>query len=296
MTPEEYAITFMAQLQGADSRTSRSQQTSMRRIGPSDLICRERVRRILTGIPKTDSVASTAALMGTFIHTGISEYRHGEGLLHDIEVEITLPSGLQLTGHADEVDTINNEVTDFKTATDLAYRKRAGAEDSHIRQVHLYALGLLQAGILKENPTVRLCYIDRSGREPEPWVWQIEYEPNVIAAADEWLTDVQYAIENKEEASRDWPVGMCRRFCPWYSSCRPEDNGGLPVNDPKIIEAANIYLEASEDEAEAKRVKEQARHMLKDADGVTPDGLVVRWTTINHSINGPYQRLEVRHQ
>ena len=76
------------------------------------MVCRERARHITVGTPMTDRNASAAAIMGTFIHKGLEKSR-GElhsHLLHEVAIEIELPNGAVMVGHADEVDPVENSV------------------------------------------------------------------------------------------------------------------------------------------------------------------------------------------
>lgn len=294
MEANEYANKFWLDLEKADSRTDRSLQSVSGLIGPSDMVCRERARHITIGTPMTDRSASSAAIMGTFIHKGIEAYRAktNDHLLQEIEVEIELSNGAVIVGHADEVDPEENSVTDFKTVGDLDYRKRVGVDESHLRQVHLYALGLVQAGILRPNPIVRLCYVDRSGKHEIPFVYQQIFDEDIIAQATEWVGDVIYAVKHNEEASKDWPREMCRRFCPYYSTCRSDElEGDALLGDLAV--AARTYLDAHQSEQENKRVKEQARELLQGANGFTEDGIAVRWVTVQKEENS-YERIDVR--
>lgn len=294
LTPDEWALTFWEDLTAHDYGSDRAEQARSGIIGPSDLVCRERARRIVVEAPITDYPSSMAAILGTYIHDGISKARARQKphLLHEVTVEIELPNGAVMTGHADEVDPEENSVTDFKTVNDVEWRRKAGPEESHVRQVHLYALGLVQAGILKPNPTVRLAYLDRGGRN-DAYVYSQVFDEEVIAIADSWVSDVIYAVRHGEEAVKDWPREKCRRFCPYYSACRPDDRAGLPIEDADAALAARIYLESHTEAKNLTTLKEQAREKLVGVDGVTEDGLLVRWTTINTD-KGTYDRIDVR--
>jgi hypothetical protein len=294
MDSDKYSKLFSTDLLIHDMRRDRSVAAATGRVGPSSLTCRERVRRTMLGHEFTDKVTATSALIGTYIHTGITAARKelNPRLVHDLEIKIKL-NKLEMTGTADEIDLDENSVTDYKTVNDLAYRKRVGPDDAHLRQVHLYALGLIQAGMLKNPPTVRLVYVDRSGKTDEVWTYQQTYDPNQIIWIEEWLADVDYAIQNKEEASKDWPITMCRRFCPYYSACRPDDVPGLAITVPEVAQAANTYHEAHLQETEAKQIKDGAKELLRSVEGMTREGVTVRWLTVN-SDNGPYERIEVK--
>lgn len=294
MEASEYAAKFWLDLAEADENSARSQQSVSGIIGPSDMVCRERARHIVIGTPMTDRKSNSAAIIGTFIHQGLERGRgeRNPHLLHEIDVEIELPNGATMIGHADEVDPEENSVTDFKTVGDLDYRRRVGVELSHLRQVHLYALGLVQAGILKPNPIVRICYIDRSGKHNEPFVYQQRFDDEIIDGVNDWISDVIYAVQHGEEASKDWPREMCRSFCPYYSTCRKEELEGEALLG-EVAEAARVYMESHKAEKEHSAIKEQAKTYLAGANGFTEDGIAVRWVTVNND-KGSYDRIDVR--
>lgn len=294
MEASEYAAKFWLDLASADEKSERSQQSVSGIIGPSDMVCRERARHIVIGTPMTDRKSNAAAIVGTFIHQGLERSRSKihPHLLHEISVEIELPNGATMVGHADEVDPVENSVTDFKTVSDLDYRRRVGVEQAHLRQAHLYALGLVQAEILKPNPIVRICYIDRSGKHNEPFVYQQRFDEEVLAECNDWISDVIYAVQHGEEASKDWPREMCRSFCPYYSACRTDELDGEALLG-EVAQAARVYMESHQLEQENKRVKEQAKALLVDANGFTEDGIAVRWVTVNRD-EGSYDRIDVR--
>jgi hypothetical protein len=290
----EYAAKFWLDLAEADENSARSQQSVSGIIGPSDMVCRERARHIVIGTPMTDRKSNSAAIIGTFIHQGLERGRGSRNphLLHEIDIEIELPNGATMVGHADEIDPEENSVTDFKTVGDLDYRRRIGAELSHLRQVHLYALGLVQAEILKPNPIVRICYIDRSGKHNEPYVYQQRFDEEIINGVDEWISDVIYAVQHNEEASKDWPREMCRSFCPYYSSCRTDELEGEALLG-EVAQAARVYMESHKLEKEHSAIKDQAKVHLANANGFTEDGIAVRWITVNNE-KGSYDRIDVR--
>lgn len=290
----EWGKAFTQDLLEADRSSDRSQQAQRGILGPSDLVCRERARLITIGATPDRESGSLAAILGTHIHSGIQEARAlvNPHLLHEVEVEIALPSGARMVGHADEVDPVENSVTDFKTVADLAYRMRVGADENHIRQVTLYALGLMQAGVLSENPVLRLAYLDRSGRVAEPWVYEFAFDEENVRYSDAFVQDIIYAVKHGEQASRDWPREMCRRFCQFYYSCRPDDfPDGRITGEP--AQAARVYAEANQEIKHWTSVKEAARTHLDDVEGITDDGIIVRWVEINKE-DGPIRRIDVR--
>jgi hypothetical protein len=290
----EWAQLFTADLLQYDKQSERSQQSEQGLLGPSDLVCRERARRVTVGTKPDREPGSLAAIFGTHIHEGIRQARTAlnPNLLHEVEVLITLPSGATITGHADEVDPVENSVTDFKTVADLAYRKRIGADDNHIRQVTLYALGLVQQGVLAPDPLLRLAYLDRSGRISEPWVYEFVFDEENIRYSDAFIQDIIYAVQHGEHAQKDWPREMCRKFCQFYFSCRTDDIPDGWLSEQAAI-AARTYVQANREIKEATSVKHGAKEALRGVQGVTPEGISVRWTEVN-TLDDVFERIDVR--
>jgi hypothetical protein len=287
---EDYSAGFSHDLIAWDLTRERSQQT---KIGMSDLDCRERLRHILIGAPETNTTVSNAAIIGTWIHAGVTDARQQSNphLLFNVELTTTLSNGFVVPGHADEIDPTEPSLTDYKTVDDLPFRARVGPTDQQRKQIHGYYKGAIEAGLLPERGIVRLVFIDRRGKY-DPYTWQESYDPNVIEWISNWLDDVKYAIQHGEQTQRDQPATFCRRFCSFYHSCRPDDNGGEPITDSEELEAAYAYLEASETIKTAEAVKDAARTRLGDVNGVGGN-VVVRWTEINGK-TGAYSKIDVR--
>lgn len=283
---------FVNGLREADSRSARAEQSAAGVIGPSDLVCRERVRRMLVRSPRTDRVMVMPAVLGTYIHRGVQQARQQQypNLMHEVTVRIPMPNGLVVTGHADEVDPDENSVTDFKTVSDLAYRRRVGSDPAHWRQVMMYAYGLVDMGVLTSDPLVRLVYIDRAAGGV--WVVQQGFNWSVFKESVSFLDDVLYALTTRETAERDWPTPMCRKFCPFNSACRPEWSDGELIDDSMLVEAVNVYKKVSEESRTLDKVRAEARERLRGVNGRTADGINVRWTVVNKD-DGSYERLDV---
>jgi hypothetical protein len=134
--------------------------------------------------------------------------------------------------------------------------------------------------------------MDRSGRDKTVHVEQEPYSEDVIAEADQWLADVEYAVRNSEDASRDQPTSWCKACCPFFTACRGgETVAGEVITDPDIIETAKVYRTAKDQAAIYSDIAEDARRELDDVEGKAGD-LLIRWTSVN-SKNGSYRKLSV---
>lgn len=294
MRPHEYAALFSASLEAFDATRPRSEQKIP---GVSSVgVCHEQFRFLLSG-ETGENKASMKALVGTWAHAGITEARRAfnPALLHDVELEITLPSGVQLLGHADEIDRAEPSVCDFKSADGLSIARRTGSDDQQRFQRHLYALGAIQAGLVpEEGLTVRNIWIDRSGRTDEVHVEQEPFSRDVIIAADAWISDSLYALQHGEPAQRDKDRTWCEQCCPFFLPCRGEDTiDATPLTDPLYEVAARTYVEGKATEKAAAVEAEDARRLLEGVSGKAGPFLI-RWTHVNPVDKAPYDRLLIR--
>jgi hypothetical protein len=219
----------------------------------------------------------------------------------DVTTVVTLPSGASYTGHPDLV--FPKGVLDVKTVDGLTKPRRQGPNVQQQFQRHLYAAGLVQEGRLPEDCWVGNAWFDRSARESEPHVQVESYDPTWLHHADEWLSDVFYAVKTGEEAPKDKPVEWCMKCCEFASNCRAPDllsdreHGGL-IEDPELLDMIDAYNEASEMAKAAERMKDDAKRALAGTSGATGTH-IVKWIYVNESqIPGftrpGYERLSIR--
>jgi hypothetical protein len=294
VTPDEVGAEWLAALHQQDGSRDRSEQAALGILGVSDIgTCRQRAAYMVRGAAATDSPQGLAAWIGTALHKEALAARKTlrPELNHEVEVTVTTPSGFELTGHIDEID--GDQITDLKTADGLAKIRHSGASQQQTFQRHLYGLGAIQAGLVhKDRLVVRNVWMDRSGRDKTVHVEQEPFSPEVIAEANLWLEDVEYAVRNSEDASRDQPSSWCKACCPFFTACRGgETVAGEVITDPDIIETAKVYRTAKDQAAIYSDIAEDARRELDDVEGKAGD-LLIRWTSVN-SKNGSYRKLSV---
>lgn len=267
--------------------SDRSAYAASNRLGVSDIGgCREFVRRTIIDEPYSDEQSDFApAFMGTAIGALAEKAMelHGgiDGIQTQVAVTVELTIGnhtLRIPGHPDLVIP-KTDVWDFKTVDGLGVTRREGPKDRQWFQVMLYAKALIAMGILDPYCWVSLVFIDRSGGEPQPLVFSRRYDVAVIAAAEEWLADVIYAVENNELTSRDQPRTWCEKVCPRYTACRQPDTDVEGIIDNEMVrDAVKVYQQALEEEKRAKKDKESAASALRNIAGVVPDENGEPWT------------------
>lgn len=301
--------TIITDLNGYMNRSARSVQSDNGILGPSDIgFCRQKAALMTRGVAKTDETPKWAAAVGTAIHNyveAVLKEAHPEwivGSIDNLRVTATLPSGAVIGGHPDVVVPEWNAVLDIKTVDGFQWIKREGTSLQHKYQRHLYALGLIEAGILKEeNLVVGNIYFDRSGKEQEPIVIVEEMDWTLTNEIDSWVQDVIYAVKNNEDASRDIPAAVCEKICSHFTACRGSlevHDGGELIEHPELLSAVDMYVEARELAKQAEQMKKEAQDRLMGINGTTGT-YQVRWvdvqpTRVESFDKAGYTRMDVR--
>ena len=289
--------------------SSRSKQSADGILGPSDIgFCRNKAALMTKGVAATDSPPKWAAAVGTALHNYIEaaiKEAHPDwlvGSIDGIRVTASLPSGSEISGHPDIVVPSANAVLDIKTVDGFQWVKREGTSLQHKYQRHLYALGLIQAGILNDSQPVLVgnIYFDRSGKEPEPLVLVDEMDPTLTPEIDSWVQDVIYAVTHNEDASRDVAAAVCERICSHYTACR----GGLEtyesefIDNPELLSAVDMYVQGRDMKKEGEAMQKAAQAILDGVNGSTGT-YQVRWvdvqpTTVESFEKSGYRRMDIR--
>ena len=173
----------------------------------------------------------------------------------------------------------------------------------HPNTVRPHLERMREAGLLDVDEPIYVgnVYLDRSGKEKEPYVTLEEFDPTLTDQVDTWITDVVYAVQHDEEASKDIAPAVCEQICEFFTVCR----GSMPdTHDPMLIldgeqkDAIRMYVEARDMAKEADKMKRAAQAHLVGVEG--SDGeWQVRWTHIPESEvasfrkNG-YDRMDIR--
>jgi hypothetical protein len=298
----------IAQAIDAGSRGSaRSVQSAEGIIGPSDLgFCRNKAALMTKGVAQSDSKSLWAASVGTAIHEyigAILREMFPDWIVDSQRVTATFPSGAEVSGTPVLIVPEWNALLDAKTVDGFAWVKRNGTSQNHKFQRHTYALGAIQAGLLDESKPIYVgnIYLDRSGKEKEPYVTLEPFDPTLTDQVDTWISDVIYAVKHDEEASKDIAPAVCEQICEFFTVCR----GNLPdTHDPMLIlegeqrDAIRMYVEARDMAKEADKMKRAAQARLVGVEG--SDGeWQVRWTHIPESEVSAfrkqgYDRMDIR--
>lgn len=294
---EEIATIFGIAIKAKSDSSPRTVQSREGMIGPSDIgFCRSKAALTISGVPRSDSRSAWAANVGTAIHEWVEDALREAfpaWLVESNRVTATLPNGAEISGTFDVLVPDWNAVLDIKTVDGFENIKRFGTSQNHRYQRHLYALGAVQGGLLDESKPVYVgnVYLDRSGRNPEPYVSIEEFDPTLTDEIAAWVDDVIYAVQHNEEAARDVAAPVCERICEFFTACR----GGLPVEQNEAIDgeevrqAVILYVEARDTKKEAERQMDEAKAVLSGLNGVAA-GYQVRSTFIPESEVPGYMR------
>lgn len=301
MTEQTMGEKIMAAVDAYNADLPRSKQELL---GVSDVGgCREYGRRVVAQIEPSDTRSTWPASLGTavdaFVKTAL-DHVYSNVMITDAEVEVAYPNGATLTGHPDVVCSHGvNAVIDIKTRDGVIAVGRSGPTMQQRFQVHSYAKGLIDAGVLTGTPTCIIVWLDRSGSTADTFTWQEPYDPAVVNEASIWIEDVMYAVRSGEEASKDKPFDFCERYCQFFTDCRKQDwdPEGL-LQDEEVVSAADLYLEGMATEKRGKLMKGEAKKALIGVSGSTGRALV-RWTYIGPSeipslVRNGYDRLDVK--
>ena len=229
--------------------------------------CRAHIAYRLDGTWASDEPDNWAAVRGTAVH-GLLEQILGSR--PGIRTEITT-SYRGIPGHADLI-VDEDSVTDHKT-TSLANSKRWAENHSLLRQkriqVHGYAAGLVNDGVLPRTCTVRLLVIPVDGTFADWWAFEEPYDQALADEGVERLDEVRERMAAGESLPRDMPYQWCASYCEFFSICRSQDDpvAAETITDPERADAIAAYGEAVKAESAAKKVKEGLAPLIRGLRG-----------------------------
>jgi hypothetical protein len=286
---------LLAALVQHENDRPRSQQL---RLGPSELGgCREYIRNVMAGAPvQGNEEWPVAAVVGTLVGDhleSVSQLRLGART--QVPVTATLPNGLTVSGTADMVFEDRNAVGDVKTKVGLSEVRKEGPSLENLCQVSVYALGLVQMGVLKEGATASLLYVDRSGVEQSIYEVELGWEriQYFVELVCDRLADVVEAQEHIDAGEVEWARALrdktppfCyspRVMCPFRGLCW-QGSEWVPdevIADQDVIDTVERFVRVRDAYNDASRERAELREALRGVSGVTPSGYSVNWATPN---------------
>lgn len=257
----------------ADSQRDRSVQVN---VGPSEIGgC---ARKLWHRINKTEATnpdtLRLAAIMGTAIHSMI------EAVFTDqpnctVEVEVEADG---VMGHIDLVETLpdgSHAVWDWKTTTKGSL-PWFGSEQQ-IAQVQLYGWLANQNGY---NVTqVGLVGIARDGSEDDIVELVLPYSEATALDALQRLESVKAQFD---PPAPEKDVTFCEKYCQYFGAC---PGIASPTPDALIENADTValikeYKNLQQAKKDVDAQLDTAKDALLGTNGVTPDGTVVKWSSV----------------
>lgn len=288
-------------LEEFDAGSARTKQSRDGILGPSDIgFCRQKATLVVKQTQPTDNPPKWSAAVGTAMHNYIEaalKQAHPDWLLGSIDhvsVTATLPSGAVISGHPDIVVPSSNAVLDIKTVDGFEWTRRNGPSTSHKYQRHLYALGLIESGVLDLSKPVIVgnIYFDRSGKQKDPLVFTEQMDDRLTYEIDEWVGDVIYAVRHDQDAARDVAAAVCEQICEFFTVCRGAlevHDGQEIIRDETLLSAIDMYLSGRDMENTGKQMKKEAQERLSNVNGVTTTHQI-RWVHVGPSMMKEYER------
>jgi CRISPR/Cas system-associated exonuclease Cas4 (RecB family) len=204
-----------------DNSRDRSKQVQ---VGPSALGgCRRKVYYTLKQAPITNpDTESLAAILGTFIHTGVAEAIQREDPFHDRFLVEHKVKAHGMVGHVDLYIRDEGIVCDWKTTKMKSLRYFPSQQQRW--QVQVYGWLLEENG---ENPKhVALVAIPRDGNMSDIRVHMEKYDRDVAIQALTWLEEIEHIVdEDLPPPPPGQRASFCASYCGFWS---PIGGGGCP--------------------------------------------------------------------
>ena len=252
-----------------DAQKPRSQQAQ---VGWSEVGgCRSYLGFKLEGAWQSDEPDTWGAQRGTAIHEYLCAIAALEpGVRTELDTEYR-----GIPGHADIVEPC--AVTDIKT-TKLA-NSRLWAEKTRVLrpkrvQAHGYAAGLVDAGELPEDATVRLLVVPVDGTFADWWAYEEPFDRSLADEGADRLEEVRSRLLAGEWLPKDEPYWYCADWCGFFSVCRGGDEPKADelITDLELAAMVEAYGEAAQQATAAEKVKKALAPQIRGLRGVTPEG------------------------
>lgn len=203
-----------------DNTRDRSVQVE---IGPSQIGgCRRQVYHQLVDTPETNpNTESLAAILGTFIHSGVAEaIKFNDPFGDNYLIEQEFIAG-DLKGHCDLYIKDEKIVVDWKT-TKLKNLRYFPSEQQRM-QVQLYGYLVEENGYPVER--VALCAIPRDGVMNQIKVHVEPYDRDTALRGIAWLESIKKAVAEKAVPAPEKDRFFCVGYCKYYD---PTGDVGCP--------------------------------------------------------------------
>jgi hypothetical protein len=216
--------------------------------------------------------------------------------LHSVQMEVTIPGKMTLTGHIDGIITDltgKDYLIEHKAINHFTFQKYWAGEVplDYLTQTCLYAKGLQQVNpdineallliknkntaqymefrIVYEDDTAKIIERCHSTGERIPMDYKLEH---ITESAFQKFADVQDYIEKKTLPKRQYDIDTWRcEYCGWYQECwknYQEEFETLSTQgmlDNEAADAVRYYKELAAQETDIKKEKEKMKEIVKSA-------------------------------
>jgi hypothetical protein len=141
-------------------------------------------------------------------------------------------------------------------------------------QAHGYAAGLVDAGELPEDATVRLLVVPVDGTFADWWSWEEQFDRSLADEGADRLDEVRSRLLAGEWLPKDEPYWFCQDWCEFFSVCRGGDDPKADemITDPELAAMIAAYGEAAQQATAADKVKKALAPQIRGLRGTTEDG------------------------
>ena len=231
--------------------------------------CRAKLGYRLDGTWPSDDTDSWGAQRGTAIHAYLQDILAAPGVRMEVDTEYR-----GIPGHADIVDATS--CTDIKT-TKLASSK-LWADDHRLLfekrvQVHGYGAGLIDAGELPPDATMRLLVVPVDGTFADWWAYEEPFDRALADHGTDRLGEVRERMASGEHLPKDMPYAFCLNWCEFFSLCRAGDDpeAAEEITDPDLAAAVAAYGEAAAKVTALGKEKDRLAEMIRGLRGTAGD-------------------------
>lgn len=207
-------------LKAHDGNRARSKQ---KKIGPSGAgSCKRYLWHILKDTPKTAETDNLPAIMGTYIHAGISEAIKREDPFGDNFLIEQQFSTERITGNIDLFIKDQGLVVDWKTIKTNGLRYFPN--EKHRYQIHIYGYILEENGYkVNEVALVAIC---RDGGADKVKEFREPYSREIAELGLAWIEEVENIVNNDLPAPEPTEkLSWCSNYCQFYD---PSGEIGCP--------------------------------------------------------------------
>jgi hypothetical protein len=216
----------------------------------------------------SDDTDTWAAQRGTAIHEYLQGILAGPGVRCEVD---TIYRGIP--GHADLVDATS--CTDLKTTRLSSSRMWAANEDVLLQkrvQVHGYGAGLVDAGELPEDATMRLMVIPVDGTFADWWCYEEPFDRSLADQGADRVESVRDMLADGVAPPKDMPYAWCLSYCQFASICRThDDHDDEVITDPELVASIARYGETAKQITALYKEKDGLAEVIRGLRGTAGD-------------------------